>query len=87
METSDPLSVYDPLTFSFQLLRYSDGPTAARTIRKLDHPQAREIPIIAVTANAYHEDIQKCLKAGMNEHLAKPVDYQKLTDLLKKLCR
>lgn len=77
---------YDAILMDMQM-PVMDGPTAARTIRKLDHPQAREIPIIAVTANAYHEDIQKCLKAGMNEHLAKPVDYQKLTDLLKKLCR
>ena len=84
-EASDPGSYF--AIFMDMQMPVMDGPTAARTIRKLDHPQAREIPIIAVTANAYHEDIQKCLKAGMNEHLAKPVDYQKLTDLLKKLCR
>ena len=77
---------YDAILMDMQM-PVMDGPTAARTIRKLNHPQAREIPIIAVTANAYQEDIQKCLEAGMNEHLAKPVDYQKLMDLLKKLCR
>ncbi len=61
-----------------------DGPTAAKEIRGLNHPMAKEIPIIAVTANAYQEDIEKCLAAGMNEHLAKPVDYKKLEELLKK---
>ena len=84
-EASDPGSYF--AIFMDMQMPVMDVTTAARTIRKLDHPQAREITIIAVTANAYHEDIQKCLKAGMNEHLAKPVDYQKLTDLLKKLCR
>lgn len=64
-----------------------DGPAAARAIRALNHPMAKEIPIIAVTANAYHEDIEKCRKAGMNDHLAKPVDYKKLEELLKKYRR
>ena len=61
-----------------------DGPTAAREIRRLDHPLAKDIPIIAVTANAYNTDIEKCRQSGMNEHLAKPVDYKKLEELLKK---
>lgn len=77
---------YDAILMDMQM-PVMDGPTAARTIRKLNHPQAREIPIIAVTANAYQEDIQRCLEAGMNEHLAKPLDYQKLMALLKSLCQ
>lgn len=77
---------YDAILMDMQM-PVMDGPTAASNIRRLDHPQAGSIPIIAVTANAYNEDIQKCLEAGMNEHLAKPLDYQKLMDLLKKLCR
>lgn len=61
-----------------------DGPTAAMAIRQLPDSWAKDIPIIAVTANAYSDDIQKCLDAGMNEHLAKPVDYQKLAGILAK---
>lgn len=60
-----------------------DGPTAARNIRQLNHPQAGEIPIIAVTANAYSEDIKTCMDAGMNEHLSKPLDYQRLVEMLR----
>ena len=55
-----------------------DGLTATRTIRKLDHPDARSIPIIAMTANAFKEDEIKCLESGMNAHLAKPLDIKKL---------
>ena len=76
---------YDAILMDMQM-PVMDGPTAARTIRQLNHPQAGEIPIIAVTANAYKEDIQKCLEAGMNEHLAKPVDYQKLIEVLMRFC-
>lgn len=51
-----------------------DGITAAKTIRAMERPDAREIPIIAMTANAYEEDIQKTHDAGMNAHLLKPID-------------
>ena len=55
-----------------------DGLTATREIRKLPRPDAGRIPIIAMTANAYAEDVQKALEAGMDEHLAKPIDPKKL---------
>ena len=77
---------YDAILMDMQM-PVMDGPTAAKEIRKLAHPQAEQIPIIAVTANAYKRDIQKCLDSGMNEHLAKPVDYQKLAEMLAKLCK
>jgi CheY-like chemotaxis protein len=51
-----------------------DGVTATKEIRALHRPDAKKIPIIAMTANAYAEDIKTCLEAGMNAHLAKPVD-------------
>ena len=54
------------------------GPEAASAIRALPHKNAKTIPIIAVTANAYQEDIQKCLDAGMNSHLSKPIDMNTL---------
>lgn len=50
-----------------------DGYEATRVIRSSKHPQAKSIPIIAMTANAFAEDVQQSLKAGMNDHLAKPV--------------
>ena len=50
-----------------------DGITATKTIRSLKHPDAETIPIIAMTANAFREDKEKCLAAGMNAHLSKPI--------------
>lgn len=51
-----------------------DGLEATRRIRALDTPKARAIPIIAMTANVFREDIEKCLDAGMDDHLGKPLD-------------
>ena len=64
-----------------------DGLTAAKKIRELDRPDATGIPIIAMTANAYTEDVQKTKDAGMDLHLAKPIEpemlYQTLTEQLQ----
>jgi len=57
-----------------------DGYTATRMIRGLEHPAAKTVPIIAMTANAFAEDIQKCLDAGMDDHIAKPLDIGTLFD-------
>jgi len=54
-----------------------DGLEAA-AIRALDHPDAKKIPIIALTANAFDEDVQRSLQAGMNAHLSKPVEPEHL---------
>lgn len=51
-----------------------DGYEATRTIRLLDRPDATKVPIIAMTADAYPEDIERCLRAGMNAHVSKPVN-------------
>ena len=51
-----------------------DGYNATQTIRALDIPKAKSIPIIAMTANVFKEDIEHCLLSGMNDHLAKPID-------------
>lgn len=63
-----------------------DGLKAAQTIRALERSDAGRIPIIAMTANAFEEDIQNSLNAGMNAHLAKPIDpkilYQTLIESL-----
>ena len=62
-----------------------DGVTATREIRKLKRPDAAAIPIIALTANAFEEDVKQCLQAGMNAHLSKPVDIDQLICLLDQL--
>ena len=55
-----------------------DGITATKEIRALARPDAKTIPILAMTANAFKEDEKKCLEAGMNAHLAKPIDIEKV---------
>ena len=64
-----------------------DGITAAKTIRALERKDAGTVPIIAMTADAFTEDVQKCLAAGMNGHLAKPIDPKKLFQTLLRLIR
>lgn len=59
-----------------------DGIDAARTIRSLSRADAAKIPIIAMTANAYDSDIRNCLSAGMNAHIAKPIEPQKLYETI-----
>lgn len=64
-----------------------DGYSAAKAIRELDRPDAASIPIIAMTANAFDEDVKRCLDAGMNAHLSKPIDMNKLFEVLAKYCK
>lgn len=64
-----------------------DGLGATAAIRKLDRPDAKEIPIIAMTANAFDEDVQRSLQAGMNAHLSKPVEPNHLYETLEALIR
>jgi len=61
-----------------------DGYEATRAIRKLDFPTARTIPIIAMTANVFKEDIENCLQAGMNDHIGKPIDPETLFEKLRR---
>lgn len=62
-----------------------DGYTASMQIRNLNRPDAKTIPIIALTANAFAEDIEKSVKAGMNAHIAKPIDQEKLRACMMQL--
>ena len=55
-----------------------DGLEATKAIRELEREDAKKIPIIAMTANAFEEDRKACLDAGMDEHIAKPIDIEKL---------
>ena len=59
-----------------------NGYEAARAIRASDHPDAKTIPIIAMTANAYAEDVQRAMESGMNMHLSKPIDMDALKEAL-----
>ena len=60
-----------------------DGLEAARQIRTLNRKDTKEIPIIAMTANAFQDDIRECIDAGMNAHIAKPIDSKKIEDTLQ----
>jgi CheY-like chemotaxis protein len=61
-----------------------DGYEAARQIRAIDHPAAKTVPIIAMTANVFKEDVERCLAAGMNGHLGKPLDFDMVMKVLEK---
>ena len=62
-----------------------DGLEATTVIRALDRPDAQRIPIIAMTANAFDEDVQRSLQVGMNAHLSKPVEPDHLFRTLQEL--
>jgi PAS domain S-box-containing protein len=60
-----------------------DGYEATRRIRSLDTPKGKTVPIVAMTANAFRENVEECLAAGMNDHIGKPLDFEKV---IEKLC-
>ncbi|MBR3235288.1 MAG: response regulator [Atopobiaceae bacterium] len=62
-----------------------DGLTATREIRRIESDGRGHVPIIALTANAFDEDVQQCLQAGMDAHLSKPVDIDQVTGLLSRM--
>ena len=62
-----------------------DGYGAAKKIRELDDKELAKVPIIAMTANAFSEDVQAARDAGMNDHIAKPLDVPKMMETLKKI--
>nr|MCR4732966.1 response regulator [Lachnospiraceae bacterium] len=74
---------YDAVLMDIQM-PVMDGYEATRVIRSLDLPEAKTVPIIAMTANAFEEDRKCALKAGMNDHIAKPFDIQQLYRMLQK---
>jgi signal transduction histidine kinase/DNA-binding response OmpR family regulator len=77
---------YDIILMDVQM-PVMDGLEASRYIRALENPYAKTVPIIAVTANAFHEDKDKCLKAGMNDHVGKPMDWDEVLATLWKYLR
>jgi CheY-like chemotaxis protein len=74
---------YDIIFMDIQM-PVMDGYEATRQIRKLDRPDAEQIWIVAMTANAFVEDIKHSREAGMNEHCAKPIDLERLEEILRR---
>lgn len=64
-----------------------NGYEATRAIRGLDHPQADDITIVSMTANAFTSDVKDAMDSGMNAHIAKPVDMKRLIKVLNQLWR
>ena len=80
-----PADYYDAILMDIQM-PHMNGYQATQTIRSLRDPR-RNIPIIAMTANAFDEDRQKALEVGMNEHLAKPIDLDALFKTLERVLK
>ncbi|MFR8736238.1 MAG: ATP-binding protein [Butyricicoccus sp.] len=74
---NNPPDTFDAVLMDV-MMPVMNGIDAAKTIRSLNRPDAKTLPIIAMTANAFYEDAQKCLAAGMNAHLAKPLQIKKV---------
>ena len=81
---SHPAGYYDAILMDMRMPEM-DGLEATKAIRALDRPDAKKIPIIALTANAFDEDVQRSLQAGLNAHLSKPVQPETLFETLEAL--
>ena len=79
-----PAGYYDAILMDVRMPEM-DGLEATAAIRALDRPDAKAIPIIALTANAFDEDVQRSLQVGMNAHLSKPVEPEHLYQTLEEL--
>lgn len=82
---SEPPGTFDVILMDV-MMPVMDGLTATRRIRELDREDAKTMPIIAMTANAYDEDVKQCLDAGMNAHLAKPLQMDLVVAVIGKYC-
>jgi PAS domain S-box-containing protein len=84
MFEESPIGYYDAIMMDVRM-PVMDGLEATEAIRKLDRPDAKTIPIIAMTANAFDEDVQRSLQVGMDAHLTKPVEPERLFQTLEEL--
>jgi signal transduction histidine kinase/CheY-like chemotaxis protein len=82
MDFSSSPEKYDLILMDVQMPEV-DGYEATKTIRKFDFPTSKTVPIIAMTANVFKEDIENCLRAGMNDHIGKPVEPEVLFEKLR----
>lgn len=80
-----PAETFDVILMDL-MMPVMDGYTATRKIRELERSDAKTVPIIAMTANAFQEDAEKCIAVGMNAHLAKPLDIEKMKKTIKSVC-
>jgi len=83
---SEGYDKYDTILMDMQMPEM-DGYEATRRIRALDIPKAKTIPIVAMTANVFREDVEKCLEAGMDSHIGKPLDFNEVIDKLNTFLR
>ena len=81
-----PAGTFDAILMDL-MMPVMDGYTATRKIRSLERADAKTIPIIAMTANAFQEDAEKCIAEGMNAHLAKPLDIEKMMITICRLVK
>ena len=82
---ASPAGFFDAILMDV-MMPVMDGHAAARAIRAMARPDAKTVPIFAMTANAFAEDRQKALEAGMNDHLTKPLDSTAVLQALAKAC-
>jgi CheY-like chemotaxis protein len=73
---------YDVIFMDIQMPEM-DGYEATRRIRALDNRRAKEVPIIAMTANVFREDVERCIEAGMNDHVGKPLVFEETLEKLR----
>lgn len=81
-----PVGRYDIVLMDV-MMPVMDGLTAAHRIRSLDRADAADVPIVATSANAFAEDVKRSLASGMNAHVSKPIDPEKLAKVLSKVMR
>jgi len=72
---------YDLILMDVQMPEM-DGYKASREIRSLDSPKAKDVPIVALTANVFKDNVSQCIEAGMNDHIGKPINYESLLEKL-----
>ena len=89
-EAVDAFAASEPGSFDVILMDVMmpvmDGLEASRTIRAMARPDAGAVPIFAMTANAFYDDIRRGREAGMNEHLTKPLEAQALLAAIARYC-
>jgi CheY-like chemotaxis protein len=86
MFADKPVGYYDAVLMDMRMSEM-DGLEATRRIRALERDDAATVPIIALTANAFDEDVQKSMRAGLDAHLSKPVEPEALFATLEDLVK
>ena len=80
----NPEGYFDAIVMDIRM-PVMDGLAATRCIRESDHADSKTVPIVAMTANVFEEDVKKSFDAGMNAHLSKPVDIKQMYAVLDEL--